>query len=131
MMIDEYHILYDYLNEASALKSAVGTNIFMEQAHGFSPNEEAGIIVNIRPGENNVYAPLYTRFFDIKCYGGSSSIDDSWDIYRKIHDILHGKTNLSGENGFIIFSNETTSGQLYIEPEGTISVIATYQIRFR
>lgn len=132
-MIDTELVIYEFLNSASTLKTAIGNNLFTEVADNFNGDTSKGLRFRIKGGSKNAMGvPVFAEIVDFFCYGGSRNPESSKAIYRLLVDRLHGITNEETTSGFIIGAREVVNAQFYIEPDTQWrNVFATYEIIVR
>lgn len=131
-MLDDELVIYEYLNAASPLKTAIGSNLFTNTAHDFKGDESKGIRFRIKGGSSHPNAPMESPLVDFFCYGGSGNEEDSRAIYRLLRDRLQGKTNEETTSGFLVSSVQVVIGQIIKEPDTNWwATFTTYQITLR
>jgi hypothetical protein len=114
-MVDLELVVYQFLSEASPLKTLIGSNLFVDVTHDFNGRISKGLLLKDNSGTNNEIAPVHTSIMDFNCYGGSLTPADSKAVYRALHDRLHGVTNQVTASGRILSALEVVRGA-YLPP---------------
>lgn len=132
-MVHTALVIKQYLNTSgTALKTSIGSNLFWERVNNFDGSTSKGLMYRIRAGATDIDVPIHDLQVDFFCYGGSDTFDASYSIYRQLHDVLHGKTSMKVNDGFIISASEIVKGQNLVDPDTKwLFTLTTYSITLR